>query len=95
MRRRNCRIEQRIRFPHVIHIIDAQRCMFEQMCSLVIDLKRVITVEEINVEQFAVHNHTVIQTMRYEYAAQAREWDTPRRGRHRSPIVPDCFSSGD
>ena len=73
MRWRNCRIEQRIRFPHVIHIIDAERCMFDQMCSLVINLKRVITVEEINVEQFAIHNRSVIQTIPYEYETKPRE----------------------
>ena len=43
MRRRDRRVEQRIGFPNLVDVVDAERNMLEQMCSFVVDLERMVS----------------------------------------------------
>ena len=51
MRRRLGWVEQRIRVPDLMDVVDAERLVFEQMGELMIDLKRIVVVERIEIEQ--------------------------------------------
>jgi hypothetical protein len=50
VRRSASGIEQRIRSPHVVHIVDAERRMLEKMHSLAVDLEGVIVLQQVDVE---------------------------------------------
>jgi len=55
MRRRNRRVEQRIRLPHVADVVDAEIRMLEEVRGLLVDLEWVIVVELINIEPLHTH----------------------------------------
>jgi hypothetical protein len=44
------RIEQRIRAPNLIDILEAEMRVLEEVCGLVIDLERVVFTYQIEVE---------------------------------------------
>jgi hypothetical protein len=46
------RVEERVRLPHLVDVLDAEPRVFEQVGGLVVDLERVFVVEEIEVERF-------------------------------------------
>ena len=51
MRRRDRRVEQRIGFPYLVDVVDAERNVLEQVGRLVVDLERIGVVEQIEIEQ--------------------------------------------
>jgi hypothetical protein len=67
-------IEQRVRTPYLVNVIDAEVGMFEQMRGLVVDLERILVIEQIDVEQLG---RTKLKCNTNEYVAG----DEPLRGR--------------
>jgi hypothetical protein len=53
--RRFGRVEDRIGSPDLAHVVDAERCMLEQVSRLALDLERVLVIEEAKVESIVRH----------------------------------------
>jgi hypothetical protein len=52
-------VEQRVALPHLADILETEVRVLEQMRGLVIDLERILVVEQIDVQQPAGHTGTV------------------------------------
>jgi hypothetical protein len=56
------RVKQRVAGPHVINVIDSKVRMLEQVRGLGVDLKRVLLIEQVQVEPLITHLMIVLQT---------------------------------
>jgi hypothetical protein len=62
VRRRDRRIEQRIRRLYVVDVIHTQRRVLEQVRGLVVDLERITVIEEIGVQQLILQRISVLHS---------------------------------
>ena len=46
-------IKRRIRPPNVVHVVDTEMGMFEQVGGLIVDLEWVVPIEQVDVEQLS------------------------------------------
>ena len=51
VRRRFGRIEERVRLPHFVDVVEAEHCVLEEVSDLVVDLEGIIVVEDVDVEE--------------------------------------------
>ena len=68
MRRGNRRVEQGAGFPHFIDVVRAQHRVLEEVRDLLIDVERIVAIEQINVEQ-VVTVLIVLQTIQDDYTS--------------------------
>ena len=63
MGRRLGRIEERVRAPHVVDVLNPEVRVLEQVCGLGVDLERIVVIEQVDVERLR-HTPSVYYTRR-------------------------------
>jgi hypothetical protein len=56
------RVKQRVAGPYVINVIDSKVRMLEQVRGLGVDLKRVLLIQQVQIEPLITHLMIVLQT---------------------------------
>jgi hypothetical protein len=53
MGRRLSRVEERVRSPHFVYVLDAQRGVLEQIRRLVVDLEWIVLIEKVEIQRLS------------------------------------------
>ena len=95
MRRRDRRVEERIGFPYLVDVVDAERNVLEQMSRLVIDLERISVVEQIEIEQLGQRTRVYYIRMQSNTVLDNQPLTNfpPPHGRERTTADDACASS--